>query len=214
MKFEPVRKKPGELIRAEDWNKIQEDIKADLQRLYEEMQNLRDYIDNMAKSVTLINLDSPVGKSYNLNETVPGETGSYATKVLGYITKQWVLGKGEKGEICRFGILDFFNVLYYWSGAENGDKRTLEITLEYVDGTTYTARDIYIHEWTKLRPKGTENPYVEYLLSPNERVWYKYALKNPNPEKEVRYISFVDTNEECAPKIANVIQHVGKIKPI
>lgn len=213
-KFEVIRKEPGEVIRSEDWNKIQEDIKADIESLEEENRKLRRYVDNMAESVTLINLDSPVGKSYNLDENVPGETGNYATRVMGHITKQWVVGKAEKGIICRFGIVDFFNVLYYWSGAEDGEKKTLEITLEYMDGTAHTERDLFINEWTKLRAKGTDNPYVEYLLSPNERVWYKYALVNPNPDKKVLYISFTDTNEECAPKIANVIQHITKIRPV
>jgi len=32
-KFEPIRKSPGELIRSEDWNKIQADVKADLEML-------------------------------------------------------------------------------------------------------------------------------------------------------------------------------------
>jgi hypothetical protein len=66
----------------------------------------------------------------------------------------------------------------------------------------------------ELMPRSTENPYVEYLLSPNERVWYKYALRNPNPDKEVRYVSFRDINEDAGPRIANVIQHVARIRPI
>jgi len=213
-KFEPIKKKPGELIRSEDWNKIQEDIKADLKKLEERIQGLRRYVDNMAGSVTLTNLDSPVGTSYNLDENVPGETSNYATSVMGYITKQWIVGVGKTGEICRFGILDFFDVLYYWSGAEKGDKKMLEITLEYVDGTTHTIRDLFIHEWSELRAKGAENPYLEYLLSPNERVWYKYALGNPNSGKEVRYVSFKDTSEECGPRVANIIHHLGRIRPI
>ena len=213
-KFEPVRKKPGELIRSEDWNKIQEDMRADLERLEQEITDLKGYVDSMTESVTLINLDSPVGASYRLDEEVPGGTGGYATSVLGYISRQWVLGKGETGEICRFGIIDIFDLLHYWAGAENGDKATLEISLEYVDGTVHTAGDIFIHECTELRPKGSENPYLEYLLSPNERVWYKYEFRNPNPDKEVRYVSFRNINEECTPRIANVIQHIGRVRPI
>lgn len=213
-KFEPIRKKPGELIRSEDWNKIQEDIKAELVRLGDEIRSLREYIDSMAKSVTLINLDSPIGLSYRLDEDVPGETGNYATSVLGYITRQWILGRERMDEICRFGVLDFFDLLYYWSGAENGEKVALEITLEYVDGTMHTSSNLFINEWMELMPRGTENPYVEYLLSPNERVWYKYALRNPNPDKEVRYVSFRDINKDTGPRIANVIQHVARIRPI
>ena len=213
-KFEPVKKKPGDLIRSDDWNRIQEDIRADLAALEEEIRRLRNYVDNMTESVTLINLDSPVGMSYGLDQVVPGETGNYATSVLGYITRQWVLGRGKTGEICRFGILDYFDLLHYWSGADNGDKKTLEIAIEYVDGTIHTASEIFIHEWTELRPKGSDNPYVEYLLSPNERVWYKYELRNPNPDKEVRYVYFRNANEECVPRIANVVQHIARLRPI
>lgn len=214
VKFEPIRRKPGELIRSEDWNKMQEDIRADLVELEDMMHKLKEYIDSLTETVVMTNLQSPTGFSYNLNEDVPGETGNYATSVVGHITKQWVLGKGKTGEICRFGILNYFDMLYYWAGAYDGDKKTLEITLEYVDGTIYTFRDLFIHECKGLRVKGTSNPYVEYLLSPNERVWYKYELKNPNPGKEVRYIIFRDTNEECAPRIGNVIQIINKLKPI
>lgn len=214
VKFEPIKRKPGELIRSEDWNKIQEDIRADLIELEEEIRRLREYIDSLTETVVMTNLQSPTGTTYNLNEDVPGESGNYAASVVGHITKQWVLGRGKTGEICRLGVLNFFDVLYYWAGADNGDKKTLEITLEYVDGTTYTVRDLFIHECKELRIKGTDNPYVEYLLSPNERVWYKYELKNPNPDKEVRYVVFKDTNEECAPRIGNVLQFITKLKPL
>jgi hypothetical protein len=137
--FEPIRKNPGELIRSEDWNKIQEDVKADLEMLVQEIRVLREYIDRMAKSVTLTNLDSPVGSSYRLDEDLSGEVGNYATSVLGYITRQWVLGKEQTGEICKFGVLDYF---------------------------------------------------------------------------DVRYISFKDIDEENSPRIANVIQHVARIRPV
>jgi len=212
--FQPIKRNPGDPIRSEDWNKMQEDIKVDLERLAQENRQLREYIDKMAMSVTFINLDSPVGSSYRLDEDVPGEVGNYATSVLGYITRQFVLGRDRTGEICRFGILDRFDVLHYWSGAGNGDKPTLEIALEYVDGTIHTQSNLLIHEWVELRAKGTSNPYVEYLLSPNERVWYKYRLVNPNPDKEVRLVSFRNTNKECIPRIANVVQHTARIRPI
>jgi len=52
------------------------------------------------------------------------------------------------------------------------------------------------------------------LLSPNERVWYKYAFKNPNPKKEVRYVTFKDTDENNSPRIANVMQHIARIRPV
>ena len=212
--FEPIKKKPGELIRSEDWNKIQEDIKADLIALREEIDTLKNYVNSLTESFILVNLESPTGNAYNLNEEIPGETGNYATTVAGYITKQWVLGLGKTGEICRFGVLSSFDILYYWSGAVNGDKKALSITLQYMDGTTYTTQDLYIHECTDLRLKGEDNPYVEYYLTPNERVWYKYALINPNPTKTVGEILFRDITEESAPRIGNAIQFRTKVKPI
>ena len=213
-KFEPIRKGPGELIRSEDWNKIQEDVKADLEALERELKVLREYIDRMAKSVTLTNLDSPAGASYRLNEDLPGEVGNYATSVLGYISRQWVLGMEQTGEICKFGVLDYFDVLFYWAGASRSDRGCLEITLEYVDGTVHSEGDLFVHDWAQLQVKGDRNPYFEYLLSPNERVWYKYGIRNPHPNKEVRYISFSDVDGENAPRIANVIQHVARIRPV
>jgi hypothetical protein len=211
--FQPIRKNPGEIIRSEDWNKIQEDVKKDLEKLEDEIQSLRDYIDSLAKSVTLTNLDSPIGKSYKLDDVIEGEVGSYATTVLGYITRQWVLGK-EIGEICKFGILDYFDILYYWAGAEKSDDPCLEISLEYVDGSIYNQPGLIINDWSQLEVKNQFNPYEEYLLSPNERVWYKYSIRNANPDKEVRYVSFNDIDENNSPRIANVIQHVARIRPI
>jgi len=214
VKFEPVKKNPGDLIRSEDWNKIQEDMKDDLDRLEDELTTLRSYIDSLAKSVTLTNLDSPLGTSYRLDEDVPGAVGNYSTSVLGYITRQWVLGREATGDMCKFGVLDFFDLLYYWSGADGSEKGCLEITLEYVDGTVYTAGELMINNWTQLQLKNEQNPYFEYLLSPNERVWYKYAIRNPSPDKEVRYVSFKDIDDENVPRIANVIQHIARIRPV
>ncbi len=207
VKFKPISKKPGDVIKSEDWNRIQEEIKADLERIEE-------YISKMTETVTLTNVESPVGKSFNLMDIVPGETSSYNSSVMGLITRQWLLEKGKVGEICRFGVIDSFDILYYWSGAENGDKKTLNIVLEYVDGTTTSIEGLFIHDRTKLRPAGQDNPYTEYILSLNDRVWYKYQLVNPNSEKEVRYISFKNINAECTPRIGNVIQYKTRIKPL
>jgi hypothetical protein len=159
-------------------------------------------------------MDSPVGISYSLNEVISGETGSYDTRVLGYITRQWIIGKDRVGEICKFGVLDYFDFLYYWAGAEKSDNPCLSIKIEYVDGSIFTENDIVLNDWTKLEVKKEQNPYVEYLLAPNERVWYKYLIRNPNPNKEVRYISFDDESLDNAPRIANVIQHIARIRPL
>ncbi len=210
-KFEPIRKNPGDIIRSEDWNQMQVDIRSELERLNEEIRVLRVYIDTMAKSVTLTNMESPVGTSYTLDDAT---VGGYAATVLGYITRQYVLGVPETGEICKFGVLDFFDMLYYWSGASRSDVGCLEIALEYVDGTVHIEPDLFLHDFTQLQIKGDRNPYYEYLLSPNERVWYKYAIRNPYPNKEVRYVSFKDVDPENAPRVANVIQHVARVRPV
>ncbi|HUS77304.1 MAG TPA: hypothetical protein VM050_01375 [Patescibacteria group bacterium] len=62
-----------------------------------------------------------------------------------------------------------------------------------------------VNDWTQLQLKSEQSPFFKYLLSPNERVWYKYTIRNPNPEKEVRYVSFKDFDEGNGPRIANVI---------
>jgi hypothetical protein len=103
--------------------------------------------------------------------------------------------------------------LDYWAGAENGDKKALEVTFNYIDGTSAVVSDLFVHDRLKLRPKGVENPYIEYLLSPNEHVWYRYRLVNPNSRKEVLSVSFKNVVQGCAPRIGNVIHYRSKIIP-
>jgi hypothetical protein len=201
-KYKPERKKPGDLIRSEDWN-----------ALVDEVIFLRKYIGNMTRSVTLTHLESPSGKSQLLSSGVQEEF-NYGTDVLGLITRQFYTTGEEIGEVCKYGLIDYADIIYYWAGAMNGDRKALEITLEYFDGTNYTSDSLLIHEWSKLRPKGKENPWVEYLYSPNQRLWYKYALKNPSPDKGIRFITFRDTSSETGIRIANVLQYVTRIWPL
>ncbi|MCE8426288.1 MAG: hypothetical protein J5U17_10995 [Candidatus Methanoperedens sp.] len=201
MIFEPTYKKPGDLIRSEEWNKI-----------IDELMDLRKYIESMTRSVTLTSLESPVGASCKLSTDAP-EDFNYDMDVIGLITKQYYVEK-ELGEICRFGIHDSADIIYYWSGATKGDRDALQITLEYVDGSTFNSEKLFIHEWSKLRPKGDKNPYVEYLQSPNQHLWYRYGLRNPSPEKEIRYITFEDVSVESGVRIANVIQYVTRVIPL
>jgi hypothetical protein len=212
-KFSPILRKPGEVIKSEDWNKMQEDIRDDIEELKHKLDALKDYVDNMQESTTMLNMNSLVGKSYNLDETIKGETSSYDAIVVGLITKQWLIPKGEVGDICRYSVVAHLNLLEYWSGAENGDKKALEIVFNYMDGTSALISDLFVHDRTKLRPKGTENPYLEYLLSPNELVWYRYRVINPNPEKEVLSVSFKKTIADCTPRIGNVIHYSSKVTP-
>lgn len=202
MGFEPLYKKPGDLIRSEEWNEI-----------ISELISLRKYIENMTRSVTLTSLISPFGESKNLSTGVPDEF-NYGTDVMGLINKQYFVGEIDTGHICKFGIHDFADIIYYWSGAAHGDYEALKITLEYVDGTMFNSEHLFIHEWSNLRPKGDNNPYVEYLHSPNQRLWYKYELINPSPEKGIRYITFEDVSGESAPRIANILQYVTRLKPL
>jgi hypothetical protein len=212
-KFKPILRKPGEVIKSEDWNKMQEDIRTDFEELEHRLQVLKDYVDNMEEVATMLNVVSLVGKSYNLDEVIPGETSSYDATIVGLLTKQWLLEKGEVGEICRFSVVAHFESLEYWGGAEKGDKKALEIVFNYIDGTQAVVSEVFVHGRTKLRPKGTENPYLEYLLSPNEHVWYRYRMANPNPEKEVLSVTFRNTNPDCTPRIGNVIHYRAKITP-
>jgi hypothetical protein len=212
-KFNPILRKPGELIKSEDWNKMQEDIRSDFDELWYKLEELKDYVDNMEESATLLNMDSLVGKAYNLDEVIPGEKTSYDAPMVGLLTKQWLVAKGEKREICRFSVVAHLELLDYWSGAENGDKKTIEVTFNYIDGSSAIVGDLYIHDRSRLRPKGALNPYLEYLLSPNEYVWYRYRVINPNPEKEVLSISFKNIMADCTPRIGNVIHYTSKITP-
>jgi hypothetical protein len=202
MGFEPIYKKPGDVIKSDEWNK-----------LLDELVDLKKYIENMTRNVTLTLLASPVGNSRNLSTDVSDDF-NYGTDVMGLITKQYYIGAKETGEICRFGINDFADIIFYWSGAAIGDLDSLQISLEYVDGNVFTSDKLFIHEWSKLRPKGMKNPYYEYLQSPNQRLWYRYGLENPSPEKEIRYITFEDISDKSAVRIANVVQYVTRVKPL
>jgi len=210
-KFNPILRKPGELIKSEEWNRMQEEIRADLDELEHKLEVLKVYVDNMEESATLLNMDSLVGKAYNLDEVIPGEKSSYDARMVGLLTKQWLVQKGETGDICRFGVVANLELLDYWSGAEKGDKKAIEATFNYLDGTSAVVSDIYVHDRTKLRPKGAQTPYLEYLLSPNEYVWYRYRIINPNPEKEVLSIGFKNIMADCTPRIGNVIHYRSKI---
>lgn len=202
MAFDPVYKKPGDIIRSDEWNKI-----------IEELVYLRKYVDNMTRSVTLTGLPSPGGTAYDLSTGVPEEF-NYGTDVLGLIDKQYYLGKAETGDICKFGINDYADIVSYWSGAANGDREAIEIVIEYIDGSVYTTDKLVIHEWTNLRPKGNKNPYVEYLQSPSQRLWYKYSLINPSAEKAIRYITFRDIGKDTAVRIANVLHYTARVRQL
>jgi hypothetical protein len=212
-KFNPILRKPGEVIKSEDWNRMQEDIRDDIEELKRTIDSLKDYIESMQESTTMLDMNSLVGKPYNLDMTIPGETQGYDASVVGLISKQWLIPKGEVGDICRFSVVATINSLEYWSGAENGDKKALQIVFNYMDGTSALIDELFIHDRTKLRPKGAENPYLEYLLTPNELVWYRYRIINPNPEKEVLTISFKKTIADCTPRIGNVIHYKSNIIP-
>jgi hypothetical protein len=212
-KFKPIVRKPGEIIKSDDWNQMQEDILADFGEVERKLQVLRDYIDNMEETTTMLNMASYVGKTYNLDENIEGESTSYESPIVGLLTKQLLLPKGKTGEICRFSVVSHLVSLDYWAGAEGGNKKALDVVFSYIDGTNATVNDLFIHDRTKLRPKGSQNPYVEYLLAPNEYVWYRYRVSNPNPEKEVLTVSFNNKDSECTPRIGNVIHYRARLIP-
>jgi len=204
--YEPIIKKSGDLIKSEDWNATQEEIR----KLYE-------YINSMASTINLVNLESSDGIPYDLTEKISGDDLDYGSRVVGHITKQWYKPWDEsksETKICKFGIVDYSDIIYYWAAAGNGDRVTLKITLEDEDGNITSIEDLFIHERSRMRPKGANNPYIEFLSSPNDYKWYKYKIKNPNPGKRLRHITFYNTNRECTSRIGNVIQYVTKIKSI
>lgn len=200
MAFEPVYKKPGDLIRSEEWNQIQDELLA-----------LKKYIQNMTRSTTLTGLESSTGTFSRLFRDAP-QNFNYGVDVMGLISGQYYLG-GEGKEICTYGINDFADIIYYWSGASKGEADALKITLEYVDGTTFASEKLFINEWYPLKPKSEKNPYVEFIGS-SKGVWYKYGLVNPRAEKEIRYITFEETLPESGVRIANVVHYVTRILPL
>jgi hypothetical protein len=193
-------KKPGDLIRSEEWN-----------RIIDELEDLRSYIRNMTSGSTLASLQSPTGQSIPLAGEVPDEF-NFGIDVMGLLHRQYVLREGITGEICRFGIHDFASVIHYWACASKGTKNSLKITLEYVDNTVYTTDELAIHEGQKLRPRGEGNPYLEYILSPNQRVIYKYVVENPEPGKEIRYLIFESPSPGV--RIGDVIHYLTLVKPL
>ena len=202
--FKPSFKKPGDVIKSEEWNRLEENT-----------SKLKAYIDNMSEKVTLTNLESTVGRSYSLNEVVPGETKSYGSKNMGLITRQWVTATRGVGDICHFGITDSFDVLYYWSGAENGNKFSLEISYEYVDGDTkkVTPTPLYVNDRAKLSASNKENPYAQFLYS-DYGIWYQYQAKNMDPKRPVRYIRFRNLSPDSNPRVGNVLHLKSRVRPV
>lgn len=201
MGFEPVYKKPADIIRSEEWNKI-----------LDELVDLRKTIGAMTHSVTLSQLESPFGLSARIRSETPDDF-DYGMDVLGLISRQFF--RHDKGSgICRFGIHDHAEVLYYWAGAFPTGADGLRMTLEYNDGTTFVTENLFIHQLSELKPKGKKNPYTEYFTSPNQHIWYKYGLINPEPEKIIRHVTFEDMTTGTTFRIGNVLQYIARIRPL
>ena len=54
--------------------------------------------------------------------------------------------------------------------------------------------------------------------APARRIWSELVFRkrktNPNPDKKIRYITFVDVSEKSSVRIANTIQYLTKLKPL
>lgn len=198
-------RKPGDVVKSEDWN-----------RLVMELVALREYVNNMGESMTLTGLTSIVGEGFDLDtQNPPGH--NYGARVAGLITRQWVAPlPANTGDVCAFGITDYFETMQFWAGADNGDKPALDIVLEYIDGTSYKAGEkLFVNNRATLStrdPTGV-NPYFEFLKAPFG-VWYKYQIRNKSPDKEVRFVRFINVNKECVLRIGNVLHMRTKIKPM
>lgn len=215
--FKPLIRKSGEYINAEDWNQIQEGLLAEVINLERQLINLKEYVNNMMETFILTGLESQYGKSYQLDELVPGETKTYETKSMGLITKQWLpVARGRPDYVCGFGITDYFEILHFWAAAENGDKKMLDVELSYVDGTSQViGSQLFVNDKNSLSVnKDKDNPYLEFLVGANRTSWYKYQVINKNPEKKVGYIYFKNSNPNAVPRIGNVIYTKVKIKPL
>lgn len=199
-----LTKKPGELIRAEDWN-----------RLVDELAVLRLYINNMSESVNLTSLQSDVGEELELDAGSPAR----GSRAVGLITRQWVSSsRTAPSAICAFGITDYFEVAQFWACADNGDKKTLDVILEYDrrEREPYKAGDaLYINDSVKLGVKDPAhvNPWLDFIMAPSG-TWYKYQIRNKFPKSQVKFIRFVNTNNECRPRIGNVLHLRSRIMPM
>jgi hypothetical protein len=212
--FQPRPAQPGGPIRSEDWNYIQQALLAEIVSLQARCDGLQKYVDNMSVLHTMTNLESTEGRSYALNETVPGELGNYGSGIVGLISRQWVPPvKGEVG-ICRFAVANTFDQLDYWAGAEGGNKKALDVKLNYADGSDAGFPGLFTHEVTALAPAGDDNPFVEYILSPSQWVWYRYRLNNPHPEREVISISFANATSEARSRVGNVVQLRARVRQL
>ena len=215
LEFKPITRKPGDPIRSEDWNMMQDMLLSDMYSLKREIEELREYVNNLSETIVLTNLESSVGTAYALDEIVQGESDSYNLKTVGLITKQYVTSVWGIGDICQFGIADRFDILYFWSGAYNGNNNMLDVSLEYVEGDKdeMVGTNLYINDKSQLGSPTGNNPYQEYIYN-KYGAWYKYKIKNPFPDKEVRYIKFTNINSDTNPRIGNVIRIEKKIKQI
>lgn len=215
IEFKPITRNPGDSIRSEDWNNMQGMILSDLFSLKSEIEGLRDYVNNLSETIVLTNLESSVGSIYSLDDVVQGESDSYNLKTIGLITKQFVPSVWGVGDICHFGIADRFDILYYWSGAYNGNNNMLDVSLEYVEGERdeVVGNNLYINDKSQLSGPSGNNPYHEYIYN-KYGTWYKYKITNPYPDKEVRYIKFTNMNPETNPRIGNVLRIEKKIRKI
>jgi hypothetical protein len=199
--------KGGDPIKAEDWNYIQ-------QSLFAEIQKLRNEMYNMSESVILAGVESRVGRSFGLDEFVRDEENTYGEKAMGLINKQWVTTVPGEGEICSLGIMDTFDILYYWGGASKGDTNALTVTIEYMDRPIETVGEKLFVNDRKAPPSDPDktNPWLLALRSANDLYWYKYQIINPFPENEVKYVTFINSNPECTPRIGNVVHLKSKIR--
>jgi hypothetical protein len=212
--FQPRPAQPGEPIRSEDWNYIQQSLLAEIVSLQARCDRLQKYIDNMSVLHTMTNLESTEGRSYSLDETVPGEVGTYGSKVVGLISRQWVPPvKGDVG-ICRFTVTNTFDQLDYWAGAAGGNGKALSVTLNYADGGTASFPELFMHEVTALAPAGDDNPFVEYILSPSQWVWYRYRLTNPHPDREVISVTFANVGSDARSRVGDVLQLRARVRQL
>jgi hypothetical protein len=212
--FRPRPAQPGEPIRAEDWNYVQQGLLEEVNSLSARCDELKRYIDNMSVLHTMTNLESAEGRSYGLDETVPGEAGTYGAGIVGLVSRQWVSPLRGSVGICRFTLANSFDQLDYWAGADGGNRRAVDLALNYADGTSEVLPGLFVHDKNTLAPAGEDNPFIEYILSPTQWVWYRYRINNPHPDREVISVSFANSSPEARTRIGNLVQLRVRVRPL
>jgi hypothetical protein len=211
MTFVPanLKKKSSGKVTADEWNSI-----------VDELVDLRAYANNMSRCITLLSPPSIEGAPLQGLDTSSGLGYGSNAKVMGLVSGQYY--RKNKGTICKFGLYDFADAIYYWAAAETPDKM-LRITLNYRPTPSDIkqgkmppsySEEVFIHDWKN--PATGNCTFVDQMNSAVGGAYiYEYKIDNP-PGNSVRQISDItfEDNKDLGVSVFNAIQYVTKSRPL